>query len=112
MGLDIGSRSAKCVILEDGQLLTYGQIETGPDSARTAYAVVDAAAHRSSEACGEGRLQLPSVRTDDLTVDDMDYIVSTGYGRAVVPFAHATLTEISCHGRGARWFVPGVSTIL
>jgi activator of 2-hydroxyglutaryl-CoA dehydratase len=28
MGLDIGSRSAKCVILQDGQLLTYGQVET------------------------------------------------------------------------------------
>ena len=27
MGLDIGSRSTQCVILEDGQLLTYGNIE-------------------------------------------------------------------------------------
>jgi activator of 2-hydroxyglutaryl-CoA dehydratase len=24
MGIDIGSRSAQCVIFEDGQLLTYG----------------------------------------------------------------------------------------
>jgi benzoyl-CoA reductase subunit A len=112
MGLDIGSRSAKCVILQDGQLLTYGQIETGPDSASTAYAAVDAAVHRRSELWGENRLPLPDGRTDDLTIADMDYIVSTGYGRAVVPFAHASLTEISCHGRGAHWFVPGVSTIL
>jgi predicted CoA-substrate-specific enzyme activase len=42
----------------------------------------------------------------------MDCIVATGYGRLVVPFAHATVTEISCHGRGAHWLVPGVSTIL
>ena len=27
MGIDIGSRSAQCVILEDGQLLTYSNIE-------------------------------------------------------------------------------------
>jgi benzoyl-CoA reductase subunit A len=112
MGLDIGSRSAKCVILDDGQLLTYGKIETGPDSAKTAYAAVDAAVHRKSELWGENHLQLPDVRTDDLTIEDMEYIVSTGYGRAVVPFAHASLTEISCHGRGAHWFIPGVSTIL
>jgi benzoyl-CoA reductase subunit A len=112
MGLDIGSRSAKCVILEDGALLTYGKIETGPDSARTAYAAVDAAVHRRSERWGEYRLQLPDVSTDDLTIGDMACIVATGYGRAVVPFAHASITEISCHGRGAHWFVPGVSTIL
>ena len=34
MGIDIGSRSSKCVILEDGKLLTYGSIETGPTSSR------------------------------------------------------------------------------
>jgi predicted CoA-substrate-specific enzyme activase len=112
MGIDVGSRSAKCAILDDGQLLTYGEIETGPDSARTAYAAVDAAVHRRSERWGEYRLPLPDVRTDHLAIEDMDYIVSTGYGRAIVPFAHASLTEISCHGRGAHWFVPGVSTIL
>jgi predicted CoA-substrate-specific enzyme activase len=112
MGIDIGSRSAKCVILEDGRLLTYGKIETGPESAKTAYAAVDAAIHRSSDAWGENQIKLPDVRTDHLRIEDMDYIMSTGYGRAVVPFAHASLTEISCHGRGARWFVPGVATIL
>jgi predicted CoA-substrate-specific enzyme activase len=42
----------------------------------------------------------------------MDYIVSTGYGRAIVPFAHHAITEISCHCRGAGWFVDGASTIL
>jgi predicted CoA-substrate-specific enzyme activase len=38
--------------------------------------------------------------------------VSTGYGRAIVPFAHKSITEISCHCRGAQWFVPGVATVL
>src|SRR5512136_2083189 len=112
MGLDIGSRSAQCVILEDGQLLTYGNIETGPESAKTAYAVVEAAVHRQGELWGEHRLPLPEVNTEHLRIEDMDYIVATGYGRAVVPFAHGTVTEISCHARGAHWFVPGVSTVL
>lgn len=57
-------------------------------------------------------MQLPDVRTDHLRIEDMDCIVATGYGRLVVPFADATVTEISCHGRGAYWLVPGVSTIL
>lgn len=112
MGLDIGSCSAQCVILEDGQLLTYSNIETGPESARTAYAAVDAAIHRRSEPWGENRMQLPDVKSDHLRIEDMEYVVATGYGRMVVPFAHASVTEISCHGRGAHRLVPGVSTIL
>jgi predicted CoA-substrate-specific enzyme activase len=112
MGIDIGSRSAQCVILEDGQLLTYGNIETGPESAKTAYAAVDAAVHRRSELWGENRVQMPDIKTDHLRIEDMACIIATGYGRVVVPFAHGTVTEISCHGRGAHWLVPGVSTVL
>ncbi len=112
MGLDIGSRSAQCVILEDGQLLTYGNIETGPESAKTAYAAVDAAVHRRCELWGGNRMPMPDIKTDHLRIEDMACIIGTGYGRAVVPFAHATVTEISCHARGAHWLVPGVSTVL
>ena len=112
MGIDIGSRSTQCVILENGQLLTYGNIETGPESAKTAFVAVEAAVHRQGELWGEHRLPLPEVKTEHLRIEDMDYIVGTGYGRALVPFAHGTVTEISCHARGAHWFVPGVSTIL
>jgi len=112
MGIDIGSRSSKCVILDDGQLLTYGSIESGPNIGKTAEAVVDAAVHRRTSLWGEYRMRLPDVKVDHLTIEDMAYIVSTGYGRAVVPFAHHAITEISCHCRGAQWFVPGVSTVL
>jgi benzoyl-CoA reductase subunit A len=112
MGIDIGSRSAQCVILKDGQLLTYGNIETGPESAKTAYAAVDAAIHRRCELWGENRMQMPHIKTDHLRIEDMVCIIGTGYGRAVVPFAHGTVTEISCHARGAHWLVPGVSTVL
>ena len=112
MGIDIGSRSTQCVILEDGQLLTYGNIETGPNSAENACAAVDAAIHRRDELWGEYRMQLPNTDTSHLRIEDMAYIVATGYGRVVVPFANANITEISCHARGAHWFVPGVSTIL
>jgi predicted CoA-substrate-specific enzyme activase len=112
MGIDIGSRSSKCVILDDGQLLTYGTIETGPNIVKTAQAVVDAAVHRRTGKWGDYRMPLPETKVDHLKIEDMAFIVSTGYGRAIVPFAHRNVTEISCHCRGAQWFVPGVSTIL
>ncbi len=112
MGIDIGSRSSKCVILDDGKLLTYGSIETGPNIVKTAQAVVDAAVHRRTSLWGAYRMPLPDVKVDHLKIEDMACIVSTGYGRAVVPFAHKSITEISCHCRGAQWFVQGASTIL
>lgn len=112
MGIDVGSRSTKCVILEDEQLLTYGSIETGPNIVKTAQAVVDAAVNRRTSKWGEYRMPLPDVNVDHLKIEDMACIVSTGYGRAVVPFAHKSITEISCHCRGAQWFVEGVSTVL
>ncbi len=112
MGLDIGSRSTKCVILDDGQLLTYGTIETGSDSVKTAYAAVDAAVQRRIELWGDYRIELPDVKTDHLRIEDMACVIATGYGRQVVPFAHGTVTEISCHARGAQWMVSGVASIL
>ena len=112
MGIDIGSRSSNCVILEDGKLLTYGTIETGPNIIKTAQAVVEAAVHRRAGKWGEYRMPLPETKVDHLKIEDMACIVSTGYGRAIVPFAHRNVTEISCHCRGAQWFVPGVATIL
>ncbi len=112
MGIDIGSRSSKCVILEDRKLLTYGTIETGPNITKTAQAVVEAAVHRRAGKWGEYRMPLPETKVDHLKIEDMACIVSTGYGRAIVPFAHRNVTEITCHCRGAQWFVPGVATIL
>jgi (R)-2-hydroxyacyl-CoA dehydratese activating ATPase len=112
MGIDIGSRSSKCVVLEDGMLLTYGTIETGPNITKTAQAVVEAAIHRREGKWGEYRMPLPETKVDHLKIEDMACIVSTGYGRAIVPFAHRNITEITCHCRGAQWFVPGVATVL
>jgi (R)-2-hydroxyacyl-CoA dehydratese activating ATPase len=112
MGIDVGSRSSKCVILDDGELLTYGTTPTFPNIDKTTQAVVDAAVQRETGLWGEYRMPLPDVKVDHLTIEDMDYIVSTGYGRAIVSFANRSITEISCHCRGAQWFVPGVSTIL
>jgi len=112
MGIDVGSRSTKCVILEDGKLLTYGSIETGPNIVKTAQAAVEAAVNRRTGIWGDYRMKLPDVKVDHLKIEDMDFIVSTGYGRAIVPFAHKNITEISCHCRGAQWFVPGVATVL
>ncbi|MFQ5898471.1 MAG: acyl-CoA dehydratase activase [Candidatus Methylomirabilia bacterium] len=94
-GVDIGSRGSKAVILEDSQLLSSSICNTGPDSAGTAVQTFEEAAK------GTG-----------LAVKDMDYVVATGYGRVLVPFAHENISEISCHAKGAHWYFRSVRTIL
>ena len=95
-GIDIGSMTAKAVLLKDSKILSSSLIPTGPDSPVTAKKAMD-------EALKNGNA---------LNLEDVDYIVSTGYGRVVVPFAQKNVTEISCHAKGAHWVFPEVRTIL
>ena len=94
-GIDIGSLSAKAVIMENGKIRAWSIIRTRPDSSDSAVTVMDS----TLEKCG-------------LSLKDIAYVVSTGYGRVNVPFSQATITEISCHAKGTNWFFPEVRTIL
>ena len=94
-GIDIGSRGAKGVIMEDNCMVSYTIGDTGPESAKTAEATMDAVLE------GTG-----------LSRRDISYVVATGYGRVLVPFANVNISEISCHARGAHWYFPSVRTIL
>jgi bzd-type benzoyl-CoA reductase Q subunit len=95
-GIDVGSVSSQAVICVDGRLYGYHSTRTGnnsPDSARRA---IDGVLER----CG-------------MQLEQIHYVVGTGYGRVNVPFAHKALTEIACHARGANYMVgPTVRTLL
>lgn len=83
IGIDIGSTSAKVVVLDEAKtLLEYFVMPTGWSSVDTAEAI---------------RLRLAELgyKAEALPV------VATGYGRVAVPYADKCVTEISCHGRGA-----------
>ncbi len=43
-----------------------------------------------------------------ISLDRLEYIVATGYGRISVPFADRHFTELSCHARGVSSIFPGV----
>lgn len=94
-GIDIGSLCSKAAILKNDQISGWALIPTGADSVQTAERV----------------MQLVLDQTG-LSFNDIDFIVSTGYGRVVVPFAQRNVSEISCHAKGANWFFPSVRTIL
>jgi predicted CoA-substrate-specific enzyme activase len=94
-GVDIGSLSAEAVILADGQVLSYSIIPTGAESAKTA--------RRAMEEALKGL---------ELSLEALDFIVATGYGRVVVPFAQDNVSEISCHAKGSHYWFPTVRTVL
>jgi len=94
-GIDIGSRATKAVVMKDNTILATAIIDTGPESVKTSYLAIETVLQ------GTG-----------LTLEDMEYVVATGYGRVLVPFARENISEISCHARGINWYFPSVRTIL
>ena len=94
-GIDIGSRAAKAVILKDKSILSSAICDTGPESVKTSYRVMEEA-----------------LKGTGLSLDDIQYTVATGYGRVLVPYANQNISEISCHAKGVNWDFPSVRTIL
>ncbi|MFX1392781.1 MAG: acyl-CoA dehydratase activase [Promethearchaeota archaeon] len=95
-GCDVGSLTGKAVILnKDASILSYGIVPTTPKPERTAQNAMDEA-----------------LKKGNLTLEDIEYIVGTGYGRVKIPFANKEVSELSCHGKGAHSFIPTVRTII
>src|SRR3990170_255426 len=74
-GVDVGSVSTQVVVMIDGELYAYSNMRTGSDSP-------DSARNGMSWALEETGMKL----------EDIKYIVGTGYGRVNVPFANRTIT--------------------
>lgn len=95
-GVDVGSVSSQAVIMVDGELFAYSNMRTGSDSPNSARNAMNWA-----------------LEDTDLKLEDIHYIVGTGYGRVNVPFSHRAITEIACHARGGNYmYGPTVRTIL
>lgn len=87
VGIDIGSSAAKAAVIKDGSVVKTLLLNTGFSSRKTADDI-----YRMLEAEG-------------ITKENASY-VATGYGRVSVPYADKSVTEITCHGKGA-WYLFG-----
>ncbi|MDD5168792.1 MAG: acyl-CoA dehydratase activase [Syntrophales bacterium] len=95
-GIDIGSTMTKVVIVDENENMLSSLIgPTGAEHRHLAFKVMDEA-----------------IRKTDYTVDSLDFIVATGYGRINVPFADKQITEITCHARGIRSLLPTARIII
>ena len=85
-GIDIGSTCTKVVVTDEQQDIIYKDLmPTGWDSVGTATSIQETL-----------RAEFP---------DKQMKCVATGYGRVAVPYADKTITEITCHGRGAVYLI-------
>ena len=95
-GVDIGSTMTKVVLMDKSDnLLSSIKGPTGPEHRQLANEVMRQALEQAS-----------------LQIDDISYIVATGYGRLNVPFADRQITELSCHARGVSSLFPNVRTAI
>ena len=95
-GVDSGSASTDAVILDgEGKLVGWSIVRTGSGAASGAQKALDEA------------LEMAGIRREDLRE-----VVSTGYGRETIGLGEDSVTEITCHARGAHALDPAVRTVI
>ncbi|MDO9514856.1 MAG: acyl-CoA dehydratase activase [Syntrophales bacterium] len=94
-GIDIGSITAKAVVLSDDRML-------GSKVAFSGY---------NAQQAGKGIFD-DLLKELEMDASSIEKIVSTGYGRNSVTFADKAITEIICHGAGAYYLNPEVRTVI
>ncbi|MCJ7520680.1 MAG: acyl-CoA dehydratase activase [Dehalococcoidia bacterium] len=95
-GCDVGSATGKAVVMKNGEVISYVIIPSTTKPELTARTVMDEAIEKAGLS----------------SIEDLDYIIGTGYGRLKVPFANENISEITCHARGAQWLLPTVRTVV
>jgi len=95
MGIDVGSITTKAAVVVDGELKLSRIGMTGYDANNAAGAVFEQV--------------LDSLK---LSRNDIQGIVSTGYGRNSVSFASKAITEITCHAAGAYFINPEIRSVI
>ena len=95
-GCDVGSATGKAVVMKDSTIVSYIIIPSTTKPEVTARIAMDETIKKAGLS----------------SLDDLQYIVGTGYGRLKVPFANENISEITCHARGAYWLCPTVRTVV
>ena len=93
VGIDIGSTASKVAIMDD-------------DKKEILYTKLLPSGWNSRETGEEIKKWIESLNLGDVG------IVATGYGRISVPYADKTVTEITCHAKGALFLNPRDMTVI
>ena len=97
-GCDAGSTYTKCVIIDEN-----GKIVSSVINKSRINPVLSA----------KESLENAVKQVDGLDkIEDLTYLVGTGYGRNKVPFADENISEISCHAMGVHVTDPSIKAII
>ncbi len=94
-GVDVGSLATKSVVMAEGRIAGSSVIPTGVFPEKAGQEALEIAL----TCAGMGR-------------DDLGFIVATGYGRITAKYANKTVTEITCHAKGARQLSKSARTVI
>ena len=94
-GVDVGSLATKSLIIRDGEIAGHAIIPSGHNSEESGLTALAQALDNAG-----------------LERSEVTHIVSTGYGRITASYATKTVTEITCHAKGANYLFPNVRTII
>ncbi len=95
-GVDSGSASTDAAILDsDRNIVGWSVVRTG-----------------SRAADGAGKALQDALKHAGLREEDLSRVVTTGYGRNNIGESDASVTEITCHAKGASFLYPQCRTII
>ena len=95
-GIDSGSTSTDVVIIDrDKNIIAQSILPTGAGAASGADRALDEALAQAG-----------------LSRSDINATVTTGYGRTAIKLGDQSITEITCHAKGAYFLDPSVRTII
>jgi len=94
-GCDIGSLTSKAVIMKNNQIIGSALIRSRTNPQVSAEMVMEEALKKAN-----------------LSMNDIQQCVGTGYGRKKISFVNTAVSEIACHGKGAHWLIPSSKTII
>jgi benzoyl-CoA reductase subunit D len=94
-GIDIGAKTVKVVLLEDGAILAKSLVPAGLDTAAATQQALDQA-----------------LADAGLSKDQMDQFMATGTGRKDCAFTDREITEVSAAAKGAVHLLPSCRSVV
>lgn len=95
VGIDIGSTASKAVIMTDQKLIIAKDV-----------------VHIGTGTIGPYQALNNVLEIAKLKLEDIDYIVSTGYGRFSLKEADEEKSELTCHAKAIAWMMDGIEQVI
>jgi len=95
VGIDVGSLTAKSVLIGYNGIVAFCISETGDNPEKAGENIFEALLNKGQ-----------------VFKEDVKFVIGTGYGRIALSFADKTVTELTCHAKGAHSLNSNIRTLI